>query len=116
MNYTTKYELYSIPSVNKASLEVRDNIMKVLKDKNYLFHTLFNDLYFLKPGNTVRRLKGYFTFDLSEAMFLDVKRLIESCSTDKFKCEFNRIGKYKSYYGYESKPDPQTFIIKIENK
>jgi len=111
----TKYDLYSIPSINKASLKVRDNIMKVLKDKNYSFYTHYNDLYFLKSGKTVRRLKCKFIAPLSEAMFLDVKQLIESCSTVKFKCEFNRINKYPLYAGYTPEPDPQTFIIKIKN-
>ena len=112
----TKYDLYSIPSINKASLKVRDNIMKVLKDKNYSFNTHYNDLYFLKSGKTVRRLKGRFTAPLSEAMFWDVRQLVESCSTAKFKCEFNRIGMYPTYAGgYDVLPDPQTFIIKIEN-
>ena len=108
--YQSKYGAYSIPAINKASLKVRDNIMKVLKDNNYSFYTYFNDLYFLKSGKTVRRLKGGFNTNLSEAVFIDLKQLIESCSTDKFKCELNRIGKYFCY------ADPTTFIIKIENK
>ena len=108
--YQSKYSIYSIPSVNKASLKVRDNIMKVLSDKNYTFGIGYNDLYILKSGKTVRRLKGGFTTELSEAMFIDMKQLVESCSTNEFKCELNCVGKYFNYI------DPSIFIIKIENK
>lgn len=116
MSYTTKYEMYSFPSINKASLEVRDDIWKVLKDNNYSFMTYFNDLYFLKSGQTVRRLKGGFNSGVNTTSLIILKALIESCSTDKFKCELNRIRKYSHYVGCESSADPSTFIIKITNK
>lgn len=111
MSYTTKYEMYSFPSINKASLEVRDNIMKVLNDNNYSFLTYYNDLYFLKSGQTVRRLKGGFKIsEMNTTSLIILKALINSCSTDMFECDVNRIGKYFCYN------DPNTFIIKITNK
>ena len=116
MSYTTKYEMYSFPSINKASLEVRDNIMKVLKDNNYSFMTYYNDLYFLKSGQTVRRLKGGFNSNVSTSVLIILKALIKSCSTDMFECDINYIKKYPHYMGCESSADPSTFIIKITNK
>jgi hypothetical protein len=121
----------------QTTLKVRDKIIKVLKDNGYNFKCNYNDLYFLKSGQIVRRLKGmislttskypegewteesnkrlreYYTIDNNT--FLKVKELIQSFSTDEFDCDFNKLRlnttDHCGHWGEEF-----TYILKIANK
>ena len=119
----SNYHLYSNPEINKQSLVIKDNVVKALTDNNYVFGYHYNDLYFLKTGNTVRRLKGYVyhkdadtknvdDYKLSADRFMKVREIVESCSTNKFKCEFNllRIDAASNLYNASI-----TYIVKITN-
>lgn len=107
----SKYYLYSTPEINKASLIIRDKIMNALGEKNYSFVTDYNDLYFLKAGKTVRRLKGWFRSEVNTTVLMNLKDIVKSCSNDEFECDINPIRKD---CGYD--PKPGIYIIKITNK
>ena len=135
------YALHSNPEINQASTEFKNDVIKTLSDNGYAFCYQFNDLYFLKSGQTVRRLKGvihsiinvnnhpdrtgktgdeyyeelkkYYTLDTNS--FLRVKQLIQSLSNDKFDCDFNKLKLNKTdHYGYWN--EEYTYILKIVNK
>ena len=119
----SKYYLYSNPEINKQSLIIKDNVVKILIDNNYMFSYHYNDLYFLKTGNTVRRLKGYVyhkdadtknidDYKLSADGFMKVREIVELCSTNKFKCEFNLL---KIDVASDLFDASFTYIVKITN-
>lgn len=129
----SKAEIY------QTTLKIKDKIIKVLKDNGFNFKYDYNDLYFLKSGQIVRRLKGrialttskcpegdvwteeldkqlrnYYTLNTNN--FLKVKELIQSFSTDEFDCDFNNLRLYTADHcgGYWG--DEFTYILKIVNK
>ena len=130
------YATHSNPVINQASTEFKNEVIQKLKDSGYIFRYEYNDLYFLKSGQTVRRLKGYihsvintypdetdkefekkvteyYTLDINS--FLRVKQLIQSLSNDKFDCDFNKLKLNKAdHYGYWN--EAFTYILKITNK
>ena len=128
----SKAEIY------QTTLKVRDKIIKVLKDNGYNFHYHFNDLYFLKSGQIVRRLKGYIApttskypesdvwnksyqqrlkeyHTLNTNAFIKVKELIQSFSTDEFDCDFNKLRLNKADH-CGNWGEGFTYILKIVNK
>lgn len=102
-------------NLRKESLKIRDDVVKFLKEvSDYDFIIEYNDLYKIKDGYEVRRLKGWFgengrmvevvcgsdwykkvwdRVKLNENIWKEYKNKLESIDFGNFKVELNNGGK-----------------------
>ncbi len=130
--------------LRKVSLEVRNEVLEFLKEISggYEFLVEYNDLYKIKDGYEVRRLKGYFGKDeklfgdsvrgyfrgfnwysnynggLKEEVWKVWKNKLESLDFGNFKVELNslRLDREDSYFKMVRNSGDKVFIIKIVYK
>ena len=101
-------------NLRKESLEVRNEVIKKIKDEfNLSFSYSFNDLYWVnKKKVEVRRLKGglwseelrYSIVDFNNK-FEEVKKFVESLEYKDFKIELNKLYENVSYWEYYDRYD-----------